>query len=39
MHEGHQPEEVYNIIAAETDVSLHDAMQLVASAQGAYSNC
>ena len=39
IHEGHQPEEVYNIIAAETDVSLHDAMQLVASAQGAYSNC
>ncbi|WP_163645922.1 DUF732 domain-containing protein [Mycobacterium conspicuum] len=39
LHEGHQPEEVYNIIAAETDVSMHDAMQLVASAQGAYSSC
>jgi hypothetical protein len=39
MHEGHQPEEVYSVIAAETDVSLHDAMQLVASAQSAYSNC
>jgi hypothetical protein len=36
MYEGHPPEEVYNIIAAETDVSLHDAMQLVASAQGVY---
>jgi hypothetical protein len=36
MQEGHPPEEVYNIIAAETDVSLHDAMQLVASAQGVY---
>lgn len=39
MHEGHPAEEVDTIIAAETDVSLHDAMQLVASAQGAYSNC
>jgi hypothetical protein len=39
MHEGHPPEEVDNIIAAETDVSLHDAMQLVVSAAGAYSNC
>ncbi|WP_082956063.1 DUF732 domain-containing protein [Mycobacterium sp. E3339] len=39
MHEGHQPDEVSNIVAAETDVSLHDAMQLVASAQGSYSGC
>lgn len=39
MHEGHQPEEVYSIIAAETDQPLNDAIQLVASARGAYSNC
>jgi uncharacterized protein DUF732 len=39
MHEGHTPEEVAYGFAAETDVSLHDATQLVATAAHAYSNC
>jgi Protein of unknown function (DUF732) len=39
MHEGHGLQEVVYIIAAETDVSLHDAGQLVSAAAGAYSNC
>jgi Protein of unknown function (DUF732) len=39
IYEGRQPQDVVYIIAAETDVSLHDATQLVASAEGAYSNC
>jgi hypothetical protein len=36
MHEGRQPEEVVDIIVAETEQPLHDARQLVASAEAAY---